>query len=42
MPLITLEPQVQAEFQRWADGQRVELSGCLNSAGPWFRVEQVL
>ncbi len=42
MPLITLEPQVQAEFQRWVDGQQVELWGCHNEGGPWFRVEQVL
>lgn len=42
MPLITLEPHVQAQFQRWRDGQQVELRGCLNRGGPWFRVEQVL
>lgn len=42
MPLITLEPHVQEQFQHWREGQRVELWGCLNRSGPWFRVEQVL
>ena len=42
MPLITLEPHVEAQFQCWLDGQQVELWGCLNGSGPWFRVEQVL
>ena len=42
VPLITLEPHVAACFDRWVDGQRVELLGCLNPHGPWFRVEQVL
>ena len=42
MPLITLEPHVQGQFQRWRDGQQVELWGCLNGSGPWFRVERVL
>ena len=41
IPLITLEPHVQMQFQRWVDGQQVELWGCLNRGGPWFRVEQV-
>jgi len=42
LPLITLEPHVQVQFQRWSDGQQVELWGCLNPSGPWFRVEKVL
>ena len=40
--LITLDPHAQARFQHWRDGQQVELRGCLNRGGRWFRVEQVL
>ena len=42
MPLITLDPHVNLQFQRWRDGRQVEVRGCLNRCGPWFRVEQVL
>ena len=42
MPLVTLEPHVQEQFRRWRDGQQVELWGCLNRNGPWFRVERAL
>ena len=42
LPLITLEPHVESCFNHWVDGQQVELLGCLNPHGPWFRVEQVV